>query len=208
MLMLMLVAWNFGYKLGREIPDAAAEFEMGYEVGAQSERLKDIISTSVSVRPRDKRVFADSIYNETTGHYCKMNINAVDINAPQLNNYTCYNFEIFLAIVAYIAMIVFWIYFINVIFMVNYDDKEIFTRKLEHKLMIAGISLAIYGICIIICSYIDLYIARDIFSFADYRIVANNTDSFIMLVIAVGIIMVSQIFGIARRLREEQELTI
>lgn len=118
-----------------------------------------------------------------------------------------WNVGITVAFILYIVVIVyFWINFLRIIICVN--KGLIFDRIIEHRLMKGGWTLLVayaleWGIAFMFYLYHHSMIQLE-----GYEIDIPNTPDNIMLYVAIGLMLIAQIFSLGRQMKEEQELTI
>lgn len=206
-IMLLLVAVN----LGSDIQEASKDFWQGFNLGFNSVEQEGVVSLYGINMERDEYNMNDSIYNSKTNSFDRVTLKKEQfiIIANQDKKTENETLNLILSLITFVSIIYFWLVFIKVVLSVNRNSTVIFTQKLENRLKKCSISLAIFAICQITYRYSELSAAKDYFAHEGYRLTTNGVSSDIMLlVISTGIFMVAEIFTIARKMKEEQELTI
>ena len=165
----------------------------------------------VSLNPQQGLTnYTDSITNTLTGEPMKMSLCNIIVGVNQIQDYQSmawWNVGITVAFILYFVVIVyFWINFLRIIICVN--KGLIFDRIIEHRLMKGGWTLLVayaleWGIAFMFYLYHHSMIQLD-----GYEIDIPNTPDNIMLYVAIGLMLIAQIFSLGRQMKEEQELTI
>jgi hypothetical protein len=108
---------------------------------------------------------------------------------------------------SWVFLIIFWVAFIKLIIAVN--KGRIFEKSMETQFSWCGWCLM--GIYLIgwIGELANHLMNLEMFEFANYnQTLGNNAPDSIYLYSAIGLLLIGQIFKIARQMKEEQELTI
>jgi len=202
--------------LGINIKEESVWFAKGFEEGWNSSKDGDTFDEASFLNiilKREISAGADSIYNSKEGRYEKVEYREENLILAHKGEKVTGSggmllVEITLSLVIVISIIYFWICFIRVIFSANKNSMFVFTKLLEERIKKCGISLALYAICNIGLCYCSLMEAKEVFAHDGYTLEVSNTGNYMLLVIASGFFMVAELFTIARKMKEEQELTI
>lgn len=199
--MIVLIGWKFCSGLNTGYQAFMAGLNEGYSSdGKLSYYFMDLIPNNYLEQ--------DSLYNTKTGEYEKIAYvtkNVMVSRAKEEDDLTLPNT---LGVAVFPLMIAFWVCFIKVIFSVNRNEKIIFTTKLEKRLTRCAIYLGIFSLVNMICEHIEAAVCQNNFEFEGMFIETDYSNYIMLFISAAGFVMVSEIFRIARKLKEEQELTI
>ena len=110
------------------------------------------------------------------------------------------------SLISIASIVVLWVYFIQLVLAVN--RGMVFDRSVEHRLRMIGLTLLIlymsgWGTAL---GYYE--VEKIVTDIEGYRVVIANYPSLMDLLSGLGMLMIAQIFGIGRKMKEEQELTI
>ena len=153
--------------------------------------------------------FADSIYNKKSGKVEPMQIFSAQVHSSVVK--TADSNEGFYAMLRGFSlgliMMVFTLLFISIIISVN--RGKIFTRSLENRLSICGCLLIAEYLLRHIYAYYQAGKLADLYDFENYSL-SNFSDPMVTFfaIGGVGLLLIAQIFAIARKMKEEQDLTI
>ncbi len=153
--------------------------------------------------------FADSIYNKKSGKVEPMQIFNAQIHssAVKMSDSNEGLYAMLRGISLGIIMIAFTIIFISIIISVN--RGKIFTRSLEKRLSLCGWLLILEYILKYLYNYYQHGVLAGLYDFDNY-VISDYQDPMITFfaISGVGMLLIAQIFAIARKMKEEQDLTI
>jgi hypothetical protein len=147
----------------------------------------------------------DSIVNLKTGEKMPMEIEMATVYPK--DNGKRLKWMIGLSYVCFCLWVIFWIAFFKLIIAVN--KGKLFEKSMETQFSWCGWCLM--GIYLIgwIGELANHLMNLEMFEFANYnQTLGNNAPDSIYLYSAIGLLLIGQIFKIARQMKEEQELTI
>lgn len=199
--MIALILWNFcsGMQNGYEA------FMTGFNEGYSNQVENSFFFMNLAP---DNYMAQDRILNTKTGEYEAVTeiSKSIMVRKPHATINTIVTMvAVFLGAP---LMIAFWVCFIKVIFSANKSEKVIFTKKIEKRLMRCAVYLGISSLIYLADTFVGNMLSRDAFAFEGMHIETNYSDNIMLFIIATGFVMVSEIFRIARKLKEDQELTI
>ncbi len=188
-------------------------FRLGFKVGtstaASNVKLEGTI-TPVTLMPKNAPVcFTHEIVNEKTGKVNNVQLTMAMVNSPEVEMNTLGGFSMgmtacgFLAMAVILAILVF---FVKIILAVN--RSEIFDRRMERRLGWCGGLLLVYYALQWVVAYAYYTHSTGLLEFADYEITLTDVPSSMTLLAGIGMLLIAQIFAIARGIKEEHELTI
>ena len=157
---------------------------------------------------KDYHVQTDSIYNHKTGKYDQMVLEEVIIRTePKTDKeQRIYNILGPLTAIAYlICMGYFWFMLIFCIISVN--KKELFSEGLECRFTRMGICLIIAYASQWILEIFGYFWTKNHISLEHYDIVIDGPNCY-FLCFGIGMIIVAELFKMARAYKEENEMTI
>jgi len=153
--------------------------------------------------------FSDSIYNEKSGKMEPMHVLKAQVHSSvkKSSDSPVLMYDMIRGMSLGLIMMSFTCIFISIIISVN--RGKIFTKSLENRLSICGWLLIIEYILKYIYNYYQAQELTELYQFANYNI-SNYSDSLVTFfaIGGVGFLLIAQIFAIARKMKEEQELTI
>ena len=168
------------------------------------------VMNSVEMLPRQAlKVFHDSIYNKKTNEMEGIQIFHCLVHSPKVNrgDFPVYSTVVTLSGLALLVLsILFLVVFIKIILAVN--KGKIFDAKMEKRMAQCGFLLiGCYGL-----SWLNTYLQyahnKCLYDFDNYNICILQHPNAAYLLGGIGLLLVGQIFKIARKMKEEQELTI
>lgn len=157
---------------------------------------------------KDYHIVTDSIYNHKTGKHDQMILEEVNIRTTPKTAAEQKAYDIVgpLTAIAYLAcMGYFWLMLILSIISVNKD--ELFSKNLESRFTRMGVCLIIAYASQWILEIFGYYWTRNHISLDYYDIVIDGPNCY-FLCFGIGMIIVAELFKIARAYREENEMTI
>lgn len=186
----------------------------GYTMGFNRDEMKQTqvkgSTTSVGVLPKGTPIkFTHEIVNEKNGQVEKMQIVQAIVNSTEepLAQHAAFNIALpVLGVLTAGVLIAILVIFVKIILAVN--RSLIFDQRMERRLAWCGaLMIAEYAIEWLI-TYSNYLHCKSMFEFADYIITIIKYPDGPVLLAGVGMLLIAQIFKIARQLEEEQELTI
>lgn len=153
--------------------------------------------------------FADSIYNKKSGKMEPMQIYEAQVHSSVVK--TGDSPELFYSMLRGISlgliMMAFTCVFISIIISVN--RGKIFTKSLENRLSFCGCLLILEYILKYLYGYYQAGVLAELYEFDNYNL-SNYSDPMITFfaIGGVGLLLIAQIFAIARKMKEEQDLII
>lgn len=153
--------------------------------------------------------FADSIYNKKSGKVEPMQIYEAQVHSSVVK--ASDSPELFYSMLRGISlgliMMAFTCVFISIIISVN--RGKIFTKSLENRLSFCGCLLILEYILKYLYGYYQAGVLAELYEFDSYNL-SNYSDPMITFfaIGGVGLLLIAQIFAIARKMKEEQDLTI
>lgn len=153
--------------------------------------------------------FSDSIYNKKSGKVEPMQIFNAEVHssAVKMSDSNEGFYGMLRGFSLGLIMMVFTVLFISIIISVN--RGKIFTRSLENRLSICGWLLILEYILKYIYNYYQQGVLAELYDFDNY-VISDYQDPMITFyaIAGVGMLLIAQIFAIARKMKEEQDLTI
>ncbi|MBQ0115063.1 MAG: DUF2975 domain-containing protein [Bacteroidales bacterium] len=209
---IMLVALLLG--ILTPVIGTIGSFTAGFSDGWNSDSVKvEKISgtvTAVSLMPLKQPLsFTHEIVNEKTGDTEGVQIVQAMVNSKKVDRSNRLAFNIgmpALGLVSSVIAITFIVFFVKIILAVN--RNQIFDKLMERRLAWCGwLLIGYYAVnwTVVLANYFH---CKAMFSFAGYAISIVNYPAAAILLAGIGMLLIGQIFGIARHLKEEQELTI
>ncbi|MCQ2258749.1 MAG: DUF2975 domain-containing protein [Bacteroidaceae bacterium] len=186
----------------------------GYEAVIHREMNVDFSDKGVSaIEVLPKNLFestSDSIVNTKTGEKSPIMILSMVAFSEKGENSEVYMWEDrifgFISYLQLALVVGFWVVFIKLVLLVN--KGHVFEEKIESLLSWGGwIVFAIYVFLWVETLSLYLFNQR-LFEFEQYSVEILNYPESALLYTAFGMLLMSQIFKIGRRMKEEQELTI
>lgn len=185
-------------------------FIQGWTDGDNTTQKVEGVFTAVSMLPKQGPAhFTHEIYNEKTGKDENMCILTAMVNSPSQSREDHKLFSIGLPIMGVMAVgiiISYLVFFVKIILAVN--RNEIFDIKMERRLTWFGALLMAYYALQWAIAISNLIMVRSVYEFHDYILAITNTPHASTLLSGIGMLLIGQIFRIARIMKEEQELTI
>ncbi len=185
-------------------------FLQGFNASEMKETKIEGVVTNVGLLPKGSPMkFTHEIKNEKTGQMEKVQINVATINAPKENrrDHTLFNFAMpVLGILSCIVVITIFTIFVKIILSVN--RNEIFDARMEKRLGCCGALLILHYVNTGFISLGNYLHNVSLYQFTDYIVSFPAYPSGTVLLAGIGMLLIGQIFRIARQLKEEQELTI
>lgn len=193
----------------------AISFTKGFSAGWKSvdnknARVEGVVNT-VQILPKGMPMleYHDSLYNNATQQMEGVNPLLVIVNSKTLNrgDYTAYNTTMTISgLVKFIAAIVFVVFFIKIILAVK--KGRIFDELMEKRLTWCGLILVIYYAIDWLITCVQYNHNLQIYDFEHYFVTINEYPECSVVISGISMLLIGQIFKIARRMKEEQELTI
>ena len=153
--------------------------------------------------------FADSIYNKKSGKVEPMQIFSAQVHSSVVKNADSNDgfYAMLRGFSLGLIMMVFTVLFISIIISVN--RGRIFTRSLENRLSICGCLLIAEYLLRHIYAYYQAGKLAELYDFENYSL-SDYSDPMVTFfaIGGVGLLLMAQIFAIARKMKEEQDLTI
>lgn len=151
--------------------------------------------------------YNDSIYNSLSGEYIPVNHYLVDAYAPdfQGNNASTW-LIVFAAILGFAAVVLMLPSFIAIIYSIN--KGMIFSDRISLLLNLLGISLIALFLSALCEDYGRYLICVNNFAAEGYTISMPNTHDSMYLMFGIALLAISQVIKMAKKMKEEQELTI
>jgi len=196
-----------------ELVPTLVTLSTGYYSAFKVENIKAAVVkgpvTAVSLLPKDAPMkFTHEITNEKNGKTENVQIAQALINSPYGKNEFTWHMVVMpiLSLMTMGIMVGILVIFVMIVLAVN--RLHVFDRRMEKRLAWLGVlMIAQYAVLWCICWVIyEQSVAR--FEFADYTLTLPNLPNGTILLSGLGMLLIAQIFKIARSLKEEQELTI
>lgn len=209
---LMLVAVVFSLSV-----PMATTFSKGFTQGWTDTDKNSIgyhpitgVMNPVELLPRHTpTVFHDSIYNKKTQEMEGIQIFSGLIHTPKVSrsDYKLYSTVVTASgILTGILGILFLIVLIKIVLAVN--KGKIFDAKMEKRMAQGGwLMIASYGLSWFI-TYMQYVHNTSIYDFENYIVCILRYPNAAFIVGGIGLLLIGQIFKIARKMKEDQELTI
>lgn len=189
-------------------------FSTGFLRGWSSSDAKELqlsgVSRAVQLLPKKNMlIFNDSIMNTKTGEMNGVQILQAFVNSPSANrsDYALQDAAMGVCgVAATVLLVIFLVLFVKIILAVN--RKEIFDVRMERRLSWIGCILLTHyalGWILLLANY---QITKEVFDFADYNIIISEGPHMSYLLAGIGMLLIAQIFCMARRMKEEQDLTV
>ena len=213
---LLLVAIAFGFCLN--IYNNADDLALGCRDGWHSAEAQESFNegktnmkqiTYIKLKAKNDNKFLTVVKNNVTGQMDSIQVGRVRIATSAGNDgETLLSLIIgmFTFPIALCSAIGFWIVFIKTILAVN--KGKAFDKKTDFKIKLMGIfSLGAYisewGL-----AYGEYLENSKMFKISGYDVCFSNYPSCCLLYIGIGMLIISQLLTIGRKMKEEQELTI
>lgn len=193
-------SFNQGFEDAREF-DTDDKGHMTISMNEEDWYYTDVVA-------KDYHIVTDSIYNHKTGKYDQMVIEEANIRTAPKTDSEQMAYDIVGTVVAitYLAcMGYFWFMLIFCVISVNKD--ELFSEGLECRFCRMGICLIIAYASQWILEIFGYFWNRNHISLENYDIVIDGPDCY-FLCFGIGMIIVAELFKIARAYKEENEMTI
>ena len=161
----------------------------------------------VYLEVKDASVCTDSIYNIQTGRYEPLFIEEGIIISESLDSSeqkTMWFVSVF-AVLFYIAVIFFWYTFITTIKVI--EKEQYFDGRLEKKFTLMGWSLIISYTIKFVGELIGAVWSSNHIELENYNVIFKPPVSY-LICFGVGLLILAQIFKMARAYKEENDLTI
>ena len=213
-LLLVAIALGLTLNLYNNADDIILSFKDGWKSAEAQEKfdegktnMKQI--SYVKLKAKNDNQFLTAVKNNVTGQMDSIQVGSVGIATSAGNDaHTLPSLiiELFTIPIFLICIIGFWVVFLNIIFAVN--KGKAFDKKTDWKIKLMGIfSIGLYvsewGI--ILDNYLQ---SIKMFKISGYDISFNRFPSCYLLYIGIGMLIISQLLTIGRKMKEEQELTI
>lgn len=186
------------------VGDAVKGFKDGWNEAANSKELDYPV---ILFLKNKEYVYTDSIYDQKSNTYLPVHYGIVSVktpNPPHRASEVALTIILFLIIT--IATIVQFIYFIRLINAIN--RNIIFERANVVKLRTIGIAMLITFFAAAAFTHFLINTPAIGVDIAGYESLNKEIWQFSILIPALGILLAAEIFAIALKLKEEQELTI
>ena len=162
----------------------------------------------VDIVPKDYHIQTDSIYNHKTGQYEHMVLEEIRVKSDPMTTKEQRTFDtvgILLSILYLASMGYFWFMLILCIITVNKDD--FFAEALESRFTRMGICLIVAYASEWVLQIFGYFWTRNHVSLEHYDILIDGPNCF-FLCFGIGMIIVAELFKMARAYKEENEMTI
>ncbi len=213
-LLLVAIAFGFCLNIYHNADDLALGFRDGWHSAEAQEsfdegknNMKQI--SYIKLKAKNDNKFLTAVKNNVTGQMDSIQVGRVRIATSAGNNgktLPSIVIELFSAPLFLCCAIGFWVVFLKIILAVN--KGKAFDKKTDWKIKLMGIfSIGLYisewGI-----TYVDYLESSKMFKISGYDISFNNYPSCYLLYLGIGMLILSQLLSIGRKMKEEQELTI
>lgn len=213
-LLLVAIALGFTLNLYNNADDIALSFKDGWKSAEAQEKfdegktnMKQI--SYVKLKAKNDNQFLTAVKNNVTGQMDSIQVGSVRIatSAGNIGNTLLSSvIEIFSVPLFLGCLIGFWIVFLNIILAVN--KGKAFDKKTDWKIKLMGIFsiglyLAEWGITT--ANYLE---SSKMYKISGYDVSFNHYPSCYLLYLGIGMLIISQLLSIGRKMKEEQELTI
>lgn len=198
-------AFSVSFNQGRE---SAAAFESSADGPMKVLDSKDMEWYYVNIVAKDYHIQTDSLYNHKTGRYehAVLAEAAVRTDVKSDAEQKAYTLAGPICAITYIASIgYFWLMLIFCIIGVN--RNEFFSEGLESRFTRMGICLIIAYVAQWTLEIFGYFWTRSHISLEHYDIVIDGPNCY-FLCFGIGMIIVSELFKMARAYKEENEMTI
>ena len=183
----------------------AAKAQEGFEQGKTN--MKQI--SYLNLKAKNDNRFLTAVKNDVTGQMDSIQVANVRIATSAGNDgqtLLSLIIEIFTVPIAICSAIGFWIVFLKIILAVN--KGKAFDKKTDFKIKLMGIfSIGAYisewGLTCV--EYLE---NSKMFKISGYDVCFSNYPSCYLLYLGIGMLILSQLLSIGRKMKEEQELTI
>ena len=168
---------------------------------------KGMNSFPVYLEVKDASVCNDSIYNNQTGRYEPLFIEEGVIISESLNSSEQKSmwFVSVFAVLFYVSIVCFWIAFISTIKVV--EKEKYFDGKLEKRFTLMGWTLIISYVIKFSGELIGAVWSSNHIELENYNVIFKPPVSY-LICFGVGMLILAQIFKMARTYKEENDLTI
>ena len=213
-LLLVAIAFGFCFNLYNNADDLALGCRDGWHSAEAQERfnegktnMKQI--TYINLKAKNDNKFLTAVKNNVTGQMDSIQVGRVRIATSAGNDgHTLPSLiiELFTIPIFLICIIGFWVVFLNIILAVN--KGKAFDKKTDWKIKLMGIFsiglyLAEWGLTCV--NYLE---SSKMYKISGYDISFNHYPSCYLLYLGIGMLIISQLLTIGRKIKEEQELTI
>lgn len=168
---------------------------------------KGMNSFPVYLEVKDASVCNDSIYNNQTGRYEPLFIEEGVIISESLSSSEQKSmwFVSVFAVLFYVSIVCFWIAFISTIKVV--EKEKYFDGKLEKRFTLMGWTLIISYVIKFSGELIGAVWSSNHIELENYNVIFKPPVSY-LICFGVGMLILAQIFKMARTYKEENDLTI
>ncbi|WP_018464526.1 DUF2975 domain-containing protein [Segatella paludivivens] len=213
-LLLLAIAFGFCLNIYHNADDIALGFkDANHSVEAQESfdegktNMKQI--SYINLKAKNDNKFLTAVKNNVTGQMDSIQVGRVRIATSAGNNgHTLLSLiiETFTVPLYLCCAIGFWVIFIKIILAVN--KGKAFDKKTDWKIKLMGIFsiglyLAEWGLTCV--NYLE---SSKMYKISGYDISFNHYPSCYLLYLGIGMLIISQLLTIGRKIKEEQELTI
>ncbi len=163
----------------------------------------------INLKAKNDNKFITAVKNNVTGQMDSIQIGNVRIATSAGNNgKTTLSSCIGLcsAIIYLGCMLAFWVLFLNIILAVN--RGKAFDKKTDRKIKLMGIFLIGEYISEWGLTCVDYLESSKMYNISGYDVSFNDYPSSYILYLGIGLLIISQLLTIGRKMKEEQELTI
>lgn len=195
---------SISFNQGRE---SAREYHTD-ENGIMSSSRKGNDWYYVDIVAKDYHNPTDSIYNEATGRYEQMVLEEVIIKSEPMSEKEQKLYDtaaILISLVYLLSIGYFW--FMLIFCIINVNKEKMFAESLESRFTRMGICLIIAYISEWTMEILGYFWSMNHISLENYDIVIDGPSCY-FLCFGIGMIIVSELFKMARSYREENEMTI
>ncbi len=210
MCVVMLIALLFGLAVPM-LTTFATGFMQGWDATTIEQTVTPTgVVSSVGVLPKKGPMkWSHRIVNTKTGKEENVQLIQALVNAPELSRDDHRMFNIVMPALGFLSLavcVLFLVFLVDIILSVN--RNRIFDKRLEQRLAWCGWLLIIHyaeSWAVTILNYMQ---NTALYEFEEYIVSIIEYPHTSLLLAGIGMLIIGQIFKIARQLKEEQELTI
>lgn len=207
-LIFLAIAWSVVNYFYNEKEDFVEGFIDGQNKALNMYEDKTLLtSVFLTMRPDGIGQYPDSLYDSASGKYMPAQYRQVVVKVEDHAN-TGWSEAVYaiMALFVLASVIAMAICFLKLIYAINKSKVFDWTNVL--KLRIIGIAMFVLFICDAIISYMDYYLNVAQIDVKGYVVHGTGISSFSLLLPALIILLIAEIFAMGLRLKEEQDLTI
>ena len=207
-MIFLTIGWSVVNYIYDEKEDVVEGFVEGQNMARDMHGDKTpFTSVFLTMRPDGIGQYPDSLYNNASGKYMPAQYRQVVVKVKD-HAYTGWHIALYtiMALFALISIVVMAVCFLKLVYAIN--KSRIFDWKNVLKLRMIGIAMLVFFVSDAIISYMVYYMNVAQIDIKGYIVQSTGMSDFSLLLPALIILLIAEIFAMGLRLKEEQDLTI